>query len=82
MFRGRNFIGLLSAEAKAAFTVEASFVMGIGLIIILTVCLLSFNMYHESINYMEENTVSEIDVVRRFKSFQIGKEITEGLFGE
>lgn len=65
---------------KAAYTVEAALVMGICLITVAMCIMLSFKMYHETVDYIGETTVSELDPVDRFRKVQTVKDIAEGIF--
>lgn len=67
---------------KAAYTVEAAFVVSICLFLLAGGILLSFQIYHESLRYIEETQGGITDVVQWFRLFSAGKEIGNLLLGD
>lgn len=69
----------LRTQVRAAYTVEAALVMGICLVMVLTCIMLAFKIYSESTEYISQTEVSEMDVVEKFRLFQMGKDVVGGL---
>lgn len=65
---------------KASFTVEGSVVIGICMIIIGMCIMLGFDMYKETILYIEKTEVKDMDTVDIFKKINVVEEFTEDIF--
>lgn len=64
---------------KASYTVEAAFIMGICLLVIMVCLILGFTIYHETIEYMDATVVEDFDIVERFRQIHMGKDFVGGL---
>lgn len=62
---------------KGSLTVEGSIVISICMIVIGLCLLLAFDIYRETIEYLQAIQMPEIDAVEKFKRFQLGKEVLE-----
>ncbi len=69
---------------KAVYTVEASLIFPICIIIICSVLCLTFSIYRESCSYIDEHIPKEVDYAEEFRRIQMitdlipGKEETNG----
>lgn len=64
---------------KASYTVESSLVISICLIVIGMCILLGFELYKDSVSYIDTHPIKDIDAVRVFREMQAGEEIVDGL---
>lgn len=64
---------------KASYTVESSLVISICLIVIGMCILLGFELYKDSVSYIDTHPIKDIDAVRVFREIQAGEEIVDGL---
>jgi hypothetical protein len=69
---------IITVQHEASYTVEASGVMSIVLLIIGMALTLSFQVYSEAVMEIEQN-VSDIDTLNRFRISDTGKEILEDI---
>lgn len=66
---------------KASLTVEGSAVISICIIVIGICILLAFTIYHESMDYMENVDMVDIDMPETFRQIRAGKKIFEEITG-
>jgi hypothetical protein len=69
---------IITVQHESSYTVEASGVMSIVLLIIGMALTLSFQVYSEAVMEIEQN-VSDIDTLNRFRISDTGKEILEDI---
>lgn len=66
---------------RGSLTVEGSAVISICIIVIGICILLAFTIYHESMDYMENVNMVDIDMPETFRQIRAGKRIFEEITG-
>lgn len=64
---------------KASYTVEGSVIISLCIIVIGMCILLGFDIYKESIRYIENNPVETFDVVAAFREINAGQGVLDGV---
>lgn len=62
---------------KGSLTVEASAVISICMIIIGTSIIFAFNLYRDSVDYINKVNVKEIDSVELFRKIRMGEAVID-----
>lgn len=64
---------------KASYTVEGSVIISLCIIVIGMCILLGFDIYKETMEYIENHPVAEFDSVTTFREIKAGQGIIEGV---
>ncbi|MBQ1901176.1 MAG: pilus assembly protein [Lachnospiraceae bacterium] len=72
-------VSFLRITLKGSYTVEASLVVPILLLIIEGTILLGFRIYSEGLTYLTEVQVMEMQSVEKFRLLQAGEDVIENI---
>ncbi len=72
-------VSFLRITLKGSYTVEASLVVPILLLIIEGTILLGFRIYSEGLTYLTEVQVMEMQSVDKFRLLQAGEDVIENI---
>lgn len=73
---------MLSKRNKGSFTVEASFLLPMGMFLMIGVLQMGIDFYQESRAQVTPVLLEELDVVDRFYAYQILEEVGEEILGD
>lgn len=67
----------MSGEKEGSITIEATFVFVVVFLFLESAFYLGFDVYKSSVKAINENVISDVDLVSRYRKYQFTKDVVE-----
>ena len=67
----------MSGEKEGSITIEATFVFVVVFLFLESAFYLGFDVYKSAVKAVNENVISDVDLVSRYRKYQFTKDVVE-----